>query len=97
MDITKFNFPKPNWSLPTDKSLLKEAEKRGFLHGHTPYNKLFSALFFQGGKVEFKDNINKVFKEKAWPYCRALMGSFEPKHEHKEAVCAMLLYELVET
>ena len=96
MDITKFDFPEPNWSLQTDQKLLDEAKKRGFFNGNTPYNKLFSTLFFSGGKVEFKEGVDKKFKEKVWPYLRAFMGSFEPKHEHKEAICALLLSELVE-
>jgi hypothetical protein len=95
MDITKFNFPEPSLCLPTNKELLKEAESRGFMNGHTPYNSLFSDLFFNGGKVKFKDEIDQDFKEKAWPYLKSFMGSFEPKHEHKEAICALLLSELV--
>ena len=96
MELAKFDFPKPSWGLPTNNDLLAEAKKRGFLHGRTPYNKLFSELFFKGGKVEFKDGVDENLKQKGWDYCRALMGSFNPKHEHKEAVCAMLLSEIVE-
>jgi len=59
-------------------------------------DELFSSLFFGGGKVQFKKDLQLAFKESAWPYTRALMGSFEPSHQEKEAVCAMLLSELVE-
>jgi len=34
MDIKKFNFPKPNLCLPTEKKLLDEATSRGFLNGY---------------------------------------------------------------
>lgn len=96
MDLTKFNYPEPTFALGTDKELLAEAERRGFLHGHTPYNDKFNALFFGGGSVKLKEGIDGKFKGKAFPYLKALMGSFSPKHEHKEAVCAMLLSELIE-
>lgn len=93
MDITKFNFAK---ATIIDKTLLVEADKRGFLHGHTKYNDLFSELFFSGGKLNFKENLDESFVEKALPYFKSLMGSFEPKHEHKEAICALILSELVD-
>lgn len=102
MELSKFKFPAITGldlafsTIKTDKSLLAEAQERGFYNGNTPYNELFSFLFFSGDKVVFKEGIDKDFKEKAWPYCRALMASFEPKHEEKEAICAMLMSELLE-
>lgn len=102
LDLKKFQFPKVSGAdmvFPTFNTipdLLKEAEKRGFLHGNTPYNRAFSTLFFDGGRVQFKKDIPEDFKQTAWAYCRAFMASWEPKHEHKEAVCAMLMSELVE-
>lgn len=102
MELTKFNFPKLDTAdmmfpvIETDKSLLAEARQRGFLDGNTEYNSLFSRLFFKGGQVVFKENLDEQFKKNAWQYLRAFMGSFEPKHEHKEAICALLLSELVE-
>lgn len=102
MDVTKYKFPELNKIdvafsvIGTDKKLLEEAEKRGFLYGDTPYNKLFSTLFFDGGKLKFKKDVDKDFVSKALPYLKAFMGSFQPKHEHKEAICAMLLSEMVE-
>jgi hypothetical protein len=100
MDLTKFKFPEvdnnPFSTVKTDKVLLQEAIDRKFYNGHTPYNKLFSSLFFSGGKVKFKKDIDEEFRKKAWSYCRSLMGSFEPKHEEKEAICSMLMSELLE-
>lgn len=102
MDLKTFPFPKATEldiafsTYDTNKELLEEAKSRGFLHGRTPYNDLFSELFFNGGKISFKDGVEEDFKNNAWPYCRGLMRSFAPKHEHKEAVCAMLMSELLE-
>ena len=79
-----------------DKELLAEAKERGFYNGRTKYNDLFSTLFFSGGKVKFKQKIDDDFKIKAWNYCRAFMGSWEPKHEEKEAICALIMSELLE-
>ena len=101
MDLKKFKFPNVNdvdvafSTRRTDPKLLAEAKERGFYDGNTEYNDLFSNLFFSGGEVEFKKNIDEEFKSKAWPYLRSFMSSFEPKHEEKEAICAMLMSELL--
>lgn len=103
MDLKQYDFPKITEvdlafsTTKTDPKLLKEATERGYYNGNTPYNTLFSNLFFNGGKVIFKKGVDAEFKKKAWPYTRSLMSSFEPKHEEKEAVCAMLMSELLET
>lgn len=103
MDLTKFKFPKVTTvdlafcTFKTDPDLLEEAKKRGFYDNRTPYNELFNKMFFSGGMVRFKKGLDADFKERAWNYCRAFMGSFEPKHEEKEAICSMLMSELLET
>lgn len=102
MDLTKFEFPKVTpvdmafCTFGTDKALLEEAKKRGFYGGHTRYNDLFNKLFFGGGNIVFKEGLDPEFRDNAWAYCRAFMGSFEPKHEEKEAIAAMLMSELIE-
>jgi hypothetical protein len=102
MDLKKFDFPKLTSldiafsSVKTDKGLLDESIKRGFYNGRTKYNELFSSLFFKGGKIEFKKDLDEEFKNKALPYLKSFMSSFEPSHEEKSAICAMLLSELVE-
>lgn len=56
-----------------------EAEKRNPKKGMEK----FSELFYKGGKFEFKDDVKGTWKENAFMYAHALMGSWEPKHEHK--------------
>lgn len=103
MDLKEFKFPQVSGvdmafpTFGTIPELLKEAKERGFYNGSTPYNALFSGLFFNGGKIKFKENLDEDFKKRAWSYCRSFMGSWEPKHEEKEAICAMLMSELLET
>ena len=100
LDLTKYPFPKLDAAsmafstLNTIPALLEEAKFRGFMRG-TPYNRLFSTLFFKGGKLDFKKDLDEDFTSRAVPYLKAFMSSFSPKHEHKEAICAMLLSELV--
>ena len=96
MNLKTYKFEEPNMCLRTDPKLLVEAKKLGFYNSRTPYNDLFSKLFFRGGELHFKKNLDEEFKAKALPYLKAFMGSFEPKHEEKEAICAMLLSELVD-
>ena len=102
MNLQEFDFPKttqvdiafPTFS--TIPELLTEAKQRGFYNGNTKYNKLFSELFFNGGTLNFKKDLNPEFKERSLPYLRSFMASWSPKHEEKEAICAMLLSELVD-
>jgi hypothetical protein len=102
MDLTKFDFAKVSevdMAFPTfrtNKELLAEAKERGFYNGRTAYNDLFSSLLFSGGKVKFKKGIDEEYRKKVWSYCRSFMGSFKPKHEEKEAICAMLMSEILE-
>ena len=96
MNLKDYTFKTPNMCLSTDQKLLEEAKKRGFYCSNTPYNKLFSDLFFSGGILNFKPDLDPAFKAKALPYLKTFMGSFEPSHEEKEAISAMLLSELVE-
>ena len=66
------------------------------------YCKAVSSWFFNGAK-KFTDGItigDMTFKakpgvdaNKALSAIRAVLGSFEPKHEHKEAACAFMLSE----
>lgn len=101
MDLQKFEFPKLNGvdiafsTQKTNPALLAEAKERGFYNGSGPFNSLFSKLFFSGGKLDFKDGLPVDFKNSATAYFKAFAASFEPKHEEKDAICAMLLSELV--
>ena len=101
--IQNFNFKKimdkqsVSFSdLSTDVELLKEAKDKGFYNGDTKYNILFNELFFEGGQLNFKKDIDPIFKKDITRYLRSLIGSFAPPHEEKEAICALLLSELVE-
>ena len=102
MNLLEFNYPKPNGidmvfsTYNTIPELLKEAKNRGFYNGYTDYNKLFSNLFFSGGTVIFKTDVDEIKRKEIWLYVRAFMGSWEPKHEEKEAICAMLMSEILE-
>lgn len=102
MNLLEYDYPKvdvADMAFPTFDTipeLLEEAKKRGFYDGNTPYNKLFCDLFYKGGKIVFKKEINKEQQQRVWMYCRSFMGSWAPKHEHKEAICAMLMSEVLE-
>lgn len=78
----------------TNQTLLKEAQARGFDKSSNPYNQLFNTLFFKGGRLNFKNDLDQKYKNKVLRYLTAYMRSFSPRHEHKEAVCALLLSEV---
>lgn len=81
----------------TNPVLLREAKEQGFNISSNPYNKLFNQLFFKGGKLNFRNDLDSTHKEKALRYLTAFMRSFEPRHEDKEAIGALILSTLVET
>lgn len=61
-------------------------------HRGTPWNKLFNTMFFkelpEDTVFDSKDGIDP---NKAFRHIKAVMKSWEPKHEHKEAAVAWLL------
>lgn len=95
MDLSKYKFPKIEKidlafsTLDTPKELVEEAEKRNPTKGIDKFND----LFFNGGEIEFKNDVKGTWKEDAFLYARAMMTSFRPKHEHKEVVCGMIFEE----
>ena len=61
-----------------------------FHHSRSWGNKLFSDWFYAGLKSLELTPKAGIDKQKALRHIRAIMGSFEPKHEHKEAAVAFL-------
>lgn len=62
-----------------------------FKRGRTKWNELFSAWFFSGLTGLRVAPSPGVDRDKAIAHIRALMASFEPSHEHKEAGVAFLM------
>lgn len=95
MDLSTYKFPEvteADFAFPTfntPKELVAEAEKRNPQKGMSK----FSELFFKGGNIELKPDVKGTWKENAYIYARALMGSWKPKHEHKELVVGMIFEE----
>ena len=69
----------------------REEIPEDFLRGRTKWNDLVGHWFFRGLEgAEFtpRDGIDQA---KALSHIKTVLGSFEPKHEHKEAAVAYLL------
>jgi hypothetical protein len=104
LDLRTFPWPKVTAAdvvfptADTDSKLLKEAERRGYSiyngGNDKPGNKMFSTLFYEGGRVIYREDVPEEHRKNVWAYLRSYMGSWAPKHEHKHAVCAMLLDEI---
>lgn len=60
-----------------------------FRRGSNYWCQLVSKLFFDGGQLP--DTKPGIDRSAALLHFRAVLGSFAPKHEHKEAGCAYLL------
>lgn len=67
-----------------------------YKRGHTKWNKLFNDWFFGGLKSLDVAPKKGIDKQKALTHIRAIMVSFEPQHEHKEAGVAYLMSEWFE-
>ena len=95
MDLSTYKFPevtKADLAFPTfntTKELVAEAEKRNPEKGM----RKFAELFYKGGSIELKPDVKGTWKENAYMYARALISSWEPKHEHKELVVGMIFEE----
>ena len=67
-----------------------------FQRHETPWNKLVGQWFFLGlSKLELVPRPG-VDTKKAMRHITAIMGSFEPRYEHKEVACAYLLSQWFE-
>lgn len=69
-----------------------------FRQERTKANEAASQFFFSGGRLEDFDLRLKSGVDRAAFYgtLKALLSSFEPKHEHKMATCAWLISEFTE-
>lgn len=86
-------------TLGIQQILLQEALRRKEKTGLTKGIKKFNELFYSGGKVKAKKELYEdlsSWKNKALTYALCMMGSWQPKHEHKEAVCGMIFEECLE-
>ena len=95
MDLSTYKFPEVKEvdlafpTFDTIEELLEEAKKRNPKKGM----KKFSDLFFLGGEITLQEDVKGTWKENAYVYARALMGSWSPKHQHKELVVGMIFEE----
>ncbi|RKN75023.1 hypothetical protein [Paenibacillus ginsengarvi] len=64
-----------------------------FRSERSKWNKVVSDWFYYGLKNAEWNPKEGVETQKALRHVKAIMGSWEPKHEHKEAGCAYLLSE----
>lgn len=96
--MSKFNKPQEINSLDMAfggdmKKLLPSMSEipEEFQRGRTEWNKLFSTWFFRGLKSFDSKPKNGIDKDVAMRHVFAIMRSWDPQHEHKEAGCAYLL------
>ncbi len=67
-----------------------------FKNGSTIWNRLFCQLFYSGGSLEHLKEKEGINRKEAIRHIRSIMGSWEPKHEHKEASVAYLFSQWFE-
>ena len=82
--------------LPAWELIPKEFKDR---NRHTPWNDFISKWFFVGLKPEDVSTLKPkegIDKNKALAAIKAILASWDPKHEHKEAGAAYLMSEWFE-
>ena len=55
------------------------------------WDDMASKLFFSGGKVPTNKGLPEEYTRRGLRMLRAVLGSFRPSHEHKEAVAGLIL------
>jgi len=53
-----------------------------------------SKLFFSGGSLPLNKSLPEDYLARGKRLLKAILGSWEPKHEDKEAVCGLILKSL---
>ena len=101
LDLKAYPWPKVTGAdiafptFNTDPKLLAEATRRGYDdYPEKPGVKMFTTLFYSGGRILYREDVPKEHLENVRAYLRSFMGSWAPKHEHKTAICGMLLDEI---
>lgn len=80
------NYPK-EWF----KKTLEDTRKEGI---DKEYISMANKLFFDGGELDINDSLDKDYISKGLLLLRAVLGSYAPKHEHKEIVAAKIIESL---
>lgn len=57
---------------------------------------LASNLFFKGGTIPINKNLSEEYRYNGYRILKAVMSSFNCKHEDKEKVCGFILKSLCE-
>ena len=78
------------------KDWFKKVLTNGIEDKDRKWNDLFIRLFFEGGSVPVNREYPKEYTDKGLRMLKAVMGSFEPAHEDKKVVCAVILKNLCE-
>jgi len=101
LDLKTYQWPKVTGldvvfpTADTDPKLLAEAKRRGYdMNSRKPGAEMFRTLFYKGGRIKYRKDVPQEHINNVYAYLRSFMGSFAPKHEHKTAVCSMLLDEI---
>ena len=82
VDIAFGGYPKDLFKKVLGVELSREDEK-----WKTKVNK----IFFNGGSLDLNHELSKEYINSGVRMFKAVIGSFEPKHEEKEHVCAVIL------
>jgi len=93
----KLNIPKISGGLfEYPKDFFKEALSFEFpsYADEKEYSDIVNGLFFNGGKIPVGGGIDKEYQSRGIAMLKAIIVSFEPKHEEKVRVCAAILFNL---
>lgn len=87
VDMAFAGYPQ-DWFHNTLKVYDEKADKK--------WGEMASTLFFSGGKVEVNEALPDEYRTNGLRMLHAVLSSFRPKHEHKEAVAGLILKSICE-
>ena len=97
-EINRLTFPEPSefdfGHYP--KLWFKEVLEKSKTELDPKYEKMSNKLFFEGGDIPYSKRIDEDYKQNGFIALSTILSSWDPKHEHKSAVCGMILQSLCE-
>lgn len=105
VDFERLEFPRVSdaqlnlGGYPEDwfKETLEKARAEGITgRGRSKYEEKFNDMFYRDGHLELNKSLDDDYLNRGVRLFDAIASSFKPKHEHKAAVCAMILRSIEE-
>ena len=97
VSVPPINNETSNDRFPTEwfNKVLEKAKAEGLTgYSNNEWENRFGMLFFKGGTLKPNRKLDKDYTNRGIRLYNGIASSWSPKHEHKTAVCALILRSL---